>query len=543
MAEKLKEIPEKLLEFWNKYSTKHKAIFLSIIACVLIAMGILVFVLTRTSYTHLITLADETSVTQLRELLESEKIAYKTSKKSNGYEITVDEKKATDAMILMGNDEIVDTQDGSDMDWETALKNSIDTTEGEKNKKYTLAYQNDLRTFIKKMDGVEDAWVSVNAPEDDGTIFAENQDTSVAVMLDLKDDMTTADSTKIAQSLANYLKTSVGNQDTSKITIVDSNSNLLFDGSSADTLSGNASSTAEFQETLRAVIKNDLKQMLLKNNYNEVEIGASNLQFNMDQVSSLYTEFSTPEGQEQGPYSSSYEYASNGNSGSAGIPGTDSNSNDTDYMLQNGSGSETSTTLNKYEYDVNKKETTRVEAVGALKAADSSIAIVLKRYTVYDEERMQKNGELEGTDFDTFQSENNEAKVETVDDTVIDLIAKATGISEANISVIAYNQPIFNEAEKQPVEYANYIMIILAVLIVALLIFVIFKGTAPIEVIELEPELSVEQLLATTKENQSLEDIEFGEKSETRRMIEKFVDENPEAVAQLLRNWINDDWG
>ena len=156
---------------------------------------------------------------------------------------------------------------------------------------------------------------------------------------------------------------------------------------------------------------------------------------------------------------------------------------------------------------------------------------------------MQKNGELEGTDFDTFQSENNVATVENVDDTVIDLIAKATGISEANISVIAYNQPIFNEAETQPVEYANYIMIILAVLIVALLIFVIFKGTAPIEVTELEPELSVEQLLATTKENQSLEDIEFGEKSETRRMIEKFVDENPEAVAQLLRNWINDDWG
>ena len=63
------------------------------------------------------------------------------------------------------------------------------------------------------------------------------------------------------------------------------------------------------------------------------------------------------------------------------------------------------------------------------------------------------------------------------------------------------------------------------------------------DVTELEPELSVEQLLATTKENQSLEDIEFGEVSETRKMIEKFVDENPEAVAQLLRNWINEDWG
>ena len=86
-------------------------------------------------------------------------------------------------------------------------------------------------------------------------------------------------------------------------------------------------------------------------------------------------------------------------------------------------------------------------------------------------------------------------------------------------------------------------MIVLVVLIVGLLIFVVFKSAAPMKVAEMEPELSVEQLLATTKENQSLDDIEFSEKSETRKMIEKFVDENPEAVANLLRNWLNDEWG
>ena len=85
-------------------------------------------------------------------------------------------------------------------------------------------------------------------------------------------------------------------------------------------------------------------------------------------------------------------------------------------------------------------------------------------------------------------------------------------------------------------------MIILAVLIIALLIFVVLRGTSPLKATDEEPELSVEQLLATTKENQSLDDIEFSEKSETRKMIEKFVDENPEAVAQLLRNWLNEDW-
>ena len=69
-------------------------------------------------------------------------------------------------------------------------------------------------------------------------------------------------------------------------------------------------------------------------------------------------------------------------------------------------------------------------------------------------------------------------------------------------------------------------------------------GTSPVEVTEMEPELSVEDLLATTQDNaQTLEEIELEDKSDTRIMIEKFVDENPEAVALLLRNWINEDWG
>ena len=74
-----------------------------------------------------------------------------------------------------------------------------------------------------------------------------------------------------------------------------------------------------------------------------------------------------------------------------------------------------------------------------------------------------------------------------------------------------------------------------------LLLFVVFRAMKPAEVVETEPELSVERLLATTRENQSLEDIEFGEKSETRKMIEKYIDENADAVAALLRNWLSDD--
>ena len=41
----------------------------------------------------------------------------------------------------------------------------------------------------------------------------------------------------------------------------------------------------------------------------------------------------------------------------------------------------------------------------------------------------------------------------------------------------------------------------------------------------------------------ALEDIGTEPVSETRMLIEKFVDENPEAAANLLRNWLNQDWG
>ena len=89
----------------------------------------------------------------------------------------------------------------------------------------------------------------------------------------------------------------------------------------------------------------------------------------------------------------------------------------------------------------------------------------------------------------------------------------------------------------------NILPIIIAVVILLLLGFMVWRSLRPIEVNEVEPELSVEELLSATRDKQApVEDIDLEEKSETRKAIEKFVDENPEAAALLLRNWLNDDW-
>ena len=125
----------------------------------------------------------------------------------------------------------------------------------------------------------------------------------------------------------------------------------------------------------------------------------------------------------------------------------------------------------------------------------------------------------------------------------LEAFSMATGIDVTRLAIRIIEIPNYVELPEEGFNWNLILTILLFVIIIGLLIFVVFRVSKPEEVIETEPELSVEKLLATTKENQSLEDLEFGESSETKRMIEKFVDENPEAVAALLRNWLSDDWG
>jgi flagellar M-ring protein FliF len=148
--------------------------------------------------------------------------------------------------------------------------------------------------------------------------------------------------------------------------------------------------------------------------------------------------------------------------------------------------------------------------------------------------------------WDQFKSQNSASTTLTVDGTWVDLISKGTGINSSNISVLAYQRPYFEDSTTTSIfaTASFWIQIALAVAILGLLAFVVIRSARPLTVEEKEPELSVEEMLATTKENQPVvEEIDLQEKSETRKAIEKFVDENPEAVALLLRNWLNDDWG
>lgn len=541
MMDRLIAIKDKFLVFWDKYTTKQKTLIISVVLAIFFAIVLLGYFLTRPVYTELVKLSGDTAST-FDSALSSGGIDYKKESDSKGNTVfSVEQSQYSDAVLLMGENKITDTE----MSWDDAFNNDMTVSSAEKQTKATLALQSSIRKGLMNFDGVEDATVYVNRPTDDGTIFSEKKETSVSASLKLAKGSEITSET--AQAIAYYLANAVGNSTTDNIILTDTTGNLLYGQKEDNTLGGSVSGSDDYKEKLRNTFCKNVSNMLMKAGYDDVQIGSANIKFNMDKVTELVKTYTANEGQDQGLYSSSYNYKSTGNSGSGGVPGTDSNGDQTDTMIQNTGSSNSETTLDKYNYLPNETVQNIEHEVGAVEPDQSSIGIVLTKYNVIKEETLESQGLLKDTTFEEYVNNNSAVTDQQVPQELITLVSAATGIATNNITIQIKQKPVYEAKESSSFmdNASNYLMVILTLLIAGLLVFVIIKGTSPVEVTELEPELSVEDLLATTQEDdkQDLDEIELSDKSETRQLIEKFVDENPEAVALLLRNWINEDWG
>lgn len=529
MVERLKQIPTKLIEFWNKYTGKQKTIIIGTFSTLVIAFVLLYFLMSRTKYEVLTITETPKEASVVVSLLEDEGIRYKLA--TDNVTVSVDKERYSDAVLLLASNDVPST--GISID--ELLNNSLSTTNSDRTLKLNLYMQNQLRSFITTMEGVVDAQVNYIPIESSNSILTEAQETSASVLLTVNEDFEVSS----AETIAEVVAAVIGNETTDKIKVADQNGTLLF-GGEKDLYSGSAVSNVDYKDRLRNTFINNIYMGLVKNGYDDVEI-MPNLIFNMDKVSQLYTEYLPAEDQEQGVYGHSYTYDSENAGASGGVPGTSSN-DETDYMIQDSSSSQGSVSIEEYDYLPNERVTNTEFEIGAIVPEQSSISIVLRKHVALKEEEMELQGLLDDITFEEYALQNKQSKRVEFDPDIITMVSLATGIAADDIQIMAYEQPLFIPKTEVIRTFRDYLSIVLAILIVALLVFVVFRGVMPVKVTELEPELSVEQLLATTKDNQSIEDIEFDGVSETRKMIEKFVDEKPEAVAQLLRNWLNEDW-
>ena len=541
MREKVKEIPEKFKVFWDKYTSKQKTIVIAIICVVLIAIGVVAWLASRPTWSKFQVFDSVDDANTMTKALDDQSITWKAS--SDGKTIYVHQDDMTNALYAMSDNGLTD----KGYTWDAAFDNSMSTTESEKDQKRVLALQSEIRQSLIQYKFIDDANVFINVPESTYTVLssddAETAKTSITASIELNDKNKDLLDDKTAETLAYWLANTVGT-DVKNVIINDTDGKCIYNGNTSDGLGGVLTGgSTEYCNKLRNTIADNVTTLLIRCGYDDAQVGTDGIQFDMNKIETLTKEYSVDDGREYGYPTNLYTYSSKGASGNGGTPGTDSNDSDTDYVNNSSSGTSNTVDVQKLTYLLTNEKVQNIkQETPAIKLADSSLGIVVRKYTVYKEDDLKADGTLDKTTWDQFISQNNKISTTTVSTDEINLISAATGVSANKITVLAYNVPQFVSSTKSSNGISNYLMIILTVLIIALLIFVILRGASPLAAEDEEPELSVEQLLATTKENQSLDDIEFSDKSETRKMIEKFVDENPEAVAQLLRNWLNDEW-
>ena len=541
MREKVKEIPEKFKVFWDKYTSKQKTIVIAIICVVLIAIGVVAWLASRPTWSKFQVFDSVDDANTMTKALDDQSITWKAS--SDGKTIYVHQDDMTNALYAMSDNGLTD----KGYTWDAAFDNSMSTTESEKDQKRVLALQSEIRQSLIQYKFIDDANVFINVPETTYTVLssddAETAKTSITASIELNDKNKDLLDDKTAETLAYWLANTVGT-DVKNVIINDTDGKCIYNGNTSDGLGGVLTGgSTEYCNKLRNTIADNVTTLLIRCGYDDAQVGTDGIQFDMNKIETLTKEYSVDDGREYGYPTNLYTYSSKGASGNGGTPGTDSNDSDTDYVNNSSSGTSNTVDVQKLtDLLTNEKVQNIKQETPAIKLADSSLGIVVRKYTVYKEDDLKADGTLDKTTWDQFISQKNKISTTTGSTDEINLMSAATGVSANKITVLAYNVPQFVSSTKSSNGISNYLMIILTVLIIALLIFVILRGASPLAAEDEEPELSVEQLLATTKENQSLDDIEFSDKSETRKMIEKFVDENPEAVAQLLRNWLNDEW-
>jgi len=534
MADRLKGIPAKILEWWNKFTAKQKTIIIAIAAVVIFTFAIIIYAFTRPQYTRFGTYEDATVAAEIIKILDEAGIDYRES--SDLLTIDVEKNQIPQANYAIASQGYVPQT----LRYDDFVKSGMTTTNSDKEKQYGLWLQAELQQAFGTIEPIKDILAYVNVPKQDGTLMAEQREASAYIQLTLNGSLSSSQSAALARAAASFL----GNETTANITILDQDANILFAGGDDYDSAGIANSLHELQNQAESMISNQVRRVLYgTKQYDMIEV-ASHLVMDFSNYEDTVKEYSAPDGRTEGMLAEESQFESESTNGVAGVPGTDSNGeggNLNTYVNPDSATSESSSTESNRKYLPDEHSRYEVSPAGSIDYDNSSMSISMITYHEYYEEQVDAQGLLDGISWEEFKAAHSEDIRMTVDDEMYNMAANATGIARERITIIAYESPMFFDKEGLNVEATDVFSIFMIILILALLAFVVLRSMKSRQEAAEEEELSVESMLQSNPD--AVEDIDVETKSETRKMIEKFVDDNPDAAANLLRNWLNEDWG
>ena len=104
MPEQIKNVLDKVVEWWKKFSTRQRIFMISITAVLILALIILYVVVSRPEMVKLYEASDSKEAAQIREVLDSDSsIDYKIE--NDNLTFSVDKKDEANASMLLGSND------------------------------------------------------------------------------------------------------------------------------------------------------------------------------------------------------------------------------------------------------------------------------------------------------------------------------------------------------------------------------------------------------------------------------------------------------
>ncbi len=537
MQEQLQKRFAVIKDKWANLTRDQKLKLIIATVVLLTSLAAFIFISLRPNMVPLMRDLPYEDLGEVQKVLDENTVPYVTQ----DTDILVDEKNVSKAKVVLATANVPTSKTG--YTYTEAFANSgMTATDSVKKESFRLAAQTEIADNLSTLDGVDSAKVTINVPENNNYFIKDQAPTTASVVLTTSRDITKSEGLIMARLVA----MSVEGLSLDNIEISDQNVASIYSGAEQTSNMASASDAYEQELVRRSNIEESVKKTLSPL-YSDVFVNP-NIVMNWNEETPVSTQYQSPDDTATNTGyvdttttdKSTYE-----NTTPADVPGTATNGQATTYDSANGDNSSASTNKGQTNYIYNKTDTQTKKQVGVVDDEKSSIAITVYNNKIYDEKTLQDQGTLEGTSWEEYKATIPASTPLTIDESLIANIQAGTGISQ--VSIIGYEVPTFIDAQVVPIDIRQIIMFVVLALLILMLAVGLIRNTKEEEITEIEPELSVEDLLLSTqleeeKEIQRLREIEYNAENETKRQIDKFVKEKPDAVAQLLRNWLSEDW-
>lgn len=523
MPEFLSRMLKPLLDFWKGLDKSQRIRIYITSGIMVIVVGLGLFMLTRPSYTTVIQNASAEDVAAMQKILSDKGISYKLTEDKSGIIVNVkDSDTAHFELVSAGY-----PKDG--LTWADALSSiKINTTESDKKHIWQELDESDIARQLKLFQNVEDAVVKIVRPEK--TLFIDQSNSSKAkasVVITPKSEITPEQ----AQSMIKVVASSVEGLDPENVSVVDNKGNTL------NTESTNNINKTVTQYEMKIKVKNDLEKNVrevLNGEFDSFDYAkvVVNPVLDFDTLTQSSKEISNPTGMDAGAIISRQEIKEDLQNGSTGgVPGVNSNPGTTPSYPAGSTDAQSykkSDTTENFAYNESQKQSEK--SLGEVIPEKTTAAITLQYGS-----RVPDDAKL----------------TEEMITQVKELASRATGIPVENVAVTKMKIQPPVEVTPTTLETVQGLIAdygLLALLFLMLIALVIVALPRKTKQVIMEPAFAGVDEIAASKYNlneiksEPVPEIDTEERSEVKKQIEKFVQQKPDAVAQLLRNWLTDDY-